>query len=364
MISQAGGGATKAPAWIYVVLFWLVLSAVYASQMLLWTPRPSAAVLRSQLTWQTVSNLAWAPLTLAIWRLTRNWDLETLRWRGLLARHLLFGLVVAAVQPTIVLSVASALLPPTLETPMVVLLGRFILGGIHMQLLIYVAVVGTGQAIAFYSRYREREVAAARLEAQLAAARLAGLRAQLQPHFLFNSLHSIAALARAGDNAGVVRLLSGFGDLLRHSFETSATHHTVAEEFALVERYLDIQSVRFGDRLHVSINASADAAAAKVPHFIVQPIVENALRHGLASRIGPGRVRVDARRDADSLRIDVIDDGIGLPSDWTLETSPGTGLRNLASRLEAEFGPRQSLVIASLAAGGVHVSVTLPFTVA
>jgi signal transduction histidine kinase len=331
--------------------------------MLLWTPRPPAAVLRTQITWQAASFLAWAPLTLVIWRVIRTWNLETLRWWSLLGRHLLFGLLVAAVQPTIVVGVATTLLPSNPETPTTAFLSRLMFGGLHMQLLIYAAVVGVGQAMAFYGRYREREIAAARLEAQLAAARLEGLRAQLQPHFLFNSLHSIAALARAGDTGGVVRLLSGLGDLLRHSFETSATHHSLADELALVERYLDIQRVRFGDRLRVSIDAPPEAAAARVPLFLVQPLIENALRHGLASRVAHGQVRVDARREADRLRIDVIDDGVGLPAGWTLETSPGTGLRNLASRLEAEFGTRQSLTVTAVPEGGVRVTVSLPFTV-
>jgi signal transduction histidine kinase len=361
MISHTGGGTTKVPTWIYVVLFWLVLSVVYASQMLLWTPRPSAAVLRTQITWQAVAFWVWAPMTLVIWHVTRNWDSHNLRWWSLLGRHLLFGLVVAAAQPTIVVSVATALLPPILETPMTAHLWRYMLGGLHMQLLIYAAIVGVGQAMAFHGRYRERQIAAARLEAQLAAARLEGLRAQLQPHFLFNSLHIIAARARAGDNGGVVRLLSGLGDLLRHSFETSATHHSLADELALVERYLDIQRVRFGDRLRVSIDATPEAAAARVPLFIVQPLIENALRHGLASRVAHGQVRIDARREADSLRIDVIDDGVGLPAGWTLETSPGTGLRNLASRLEAEFGTRQALTVTAVPKGGVRVAVSLPF---
>lgn len=231
---------------------------------------------------------------------------------------------------------------------------------LHTQFLIYASIVAAGQAIAFHNHYRERQVAAARLEAQLAAARLDTLRAQLQPHFLFNSLHSIASLARAGDTAGVVRLISGFSDLLRHLLDSRLTHHSVRDELSLVDRYLEIQRVRFGDRLQVVIDATPEATAARIPLLIVQPLVENALRHGLAPRIETGHLQVHAAREGNALQITVEDDGAGLPDGWKLGDS-GTGLRNLASRLSVEFGDRQSVSVAPRDAGGVTAVVRIPY---
>lgn len=351
----------RLPVWAFVVLFWLLLSMIYASQVMLMTPRPAERVIRTQLTWQSIYYLAWAPFTLLIWRLTRGWAIESLGWRRFLAQHVALGLVVAVAHSLAVIGIALALLPAVTE-PVSMIVSGYIRGRLHMQLLIYAAIVATGQAFGFYNQYREGQLAAARLEAQLAAARLDSLRTQLQPHFLFNSLHGIASLARAGDTAGVVRLISGFSDLLRHLLDSQASHHSLRQELELVDRYLDIQRVRFGDRLRATIDAPADAAAARVPMLIVQPLVENSLRHGFASRIEPGRVAVRGRRDGAALVIEVEDDGVGLPAGWRQDNGAGTGLRNVASRLRGEYGDAQELRVEPAAAGGVRVIVRLPYT--
>jgi len=351
----------RPPVWIFVVLFWLLLSVIYASQVMLMTPRPAERIIRTQLTWQSVHYLAWAPFTLLIWRHTREWDLEALGWPKFLARHTALGFVVAVTQSLVVIGAVLPLLPPLTE-PVSMIVSGYVRGRMHLQLLIYAAIVATGQAFGFYNHYRERQLAAARLEAQLSAARLDSLRTQLQPHFLFNSLHSIASLARAGDTAGVVRLISGFSDLLRSLLESEASHHSLRQELALVDRYLDIQRVRFGDRLRAKIDPSAEAADARVPMLIVQPLVENSLRHGFAQRIEPGRVAVRARREGNALVIEVEDDGQGLPAGFRLDQRSGTGLRNVASRLHGEFGALQTLEVSPVPTGGVRVIVRLPYS--
>jgi two-component system LytT family sensor kinase len=231
----------------------------------------------------------------------------------------------------------------------------------HMQVLLYCAVFAAGQAVALYWRYRERQMAAVRLEAQLTSARLEALQSHVQPHFLFNSLHSIASLARAGDNAGVIRLTADLSELLRSSLDSNGRRHqTLREEMQLVEKYLAIQRVRFQDRLSHTVDLQPDIAAAIVPLFVAQPLVENALRHGVGPRVGPGRIHVRAFRDGGHTAIEVEDDGVGLPAGWSLERGTGTGLRNLAARLQAEFRPAHSLTIANRPAGGVIASVRLP----
>ena len=142
--------------------------------------------------------------------------------------------------------------------------------------------------MSLYERYRDREMAATRLQAELATARLQALRRHLQPHFLFNSLHSVAALARAGDTAGVVRLVAALSELLRYVLEAGDRHGTLREELQIVERYLEIQRARFSDRLDVTLTVAPDAVNARVPLFIVRPLVENAVRHGLAPRVRAG----------------------------------------------------------------------------
>ena len=356
----------RIPVWIFVLLFWTLLTVIYSTQVAL-IPRPAGerSMLRAQLTWQGTYYMMWAPFTLLIWRVTARWPLERLGWRRFALYQLGFGAAVAVAQGASVVLLATPIAgPPTATEPLSYMMRTYLRSRVHMQFLIYAAIVATGQAITFYNRYREREVAAARLEAQLAEARLDTLRAQLQPHFLFNSLHSIASLARAGDNAGVVRLISGFSDLLRHLLDTRHTHHTVREELTLVDRYLDIQRVRFGERLSVTLTATPDASFARVPLLVVQPLVENALRHGLAPRVEAGRITVTAAREGDVLVIGVEDDGVGLPAGWSPGSGSGTGLRNLASRLTAEFGARQSLDVLRRDGGGVRVTVRIPYSTA
>lgn len=349
--------------WVAVAAFWSFLALLYAAQ--LWwlnNSRGERINMRGALSWQMTYYLAWIPYTLLIWRLTRNWLPDVMGWTRCVLAHLALAVAVGLVQYLTVVSIAVPLAPE--PVPLFAIIVGQLRGRVHMQILVYAAIAGMGQALALHERYRERQVAAARLEAELSAARLEALRAQLQPHFLFNSLHSIASLARAGDNAGVVRLIAGFSALLRHVLDTSAAHQSLGEEMALVEQYLDIQRVRFGDRLSVTVDVAPGAGAARVPPLIVQPLVENALRHGLSMRVEPGHVSVRARADDGWTTIEVEDDGVGLPDGWTIDSARGTGLRNLSSRLAAEFGPLQSVTLTPRAGGGATATVRVPFATA
>ena len=355
----------RVPVWVFVGLFWALVALMYATQVAL-GPRPpnEPGIFTTQLIWQSTYYLAWIPVTLLVWSATHRWDLETLGWPRFLALHAAIGTMIALAHALLVFVIAWNIVPVGSPTePGWQVAWSYIRTRLHTQFLIYASIVGTGQAVDFYNRYREGQVAAAQLEAQLASARLDTLRAQLQPHFLFNSLHSIASLARAGDTAGVVRLISGFGELLRHLLDSSITHHSVREELALVDRYLEIQRVRFGDRLRVTIKASDDAAGARIPLLIVQPLVENALRHGLAPRIEVGRIGIDAVRQGPMLVLRVEDDGEGLSAGWIFGTT-GTGLRNLETRLSVEFAGEHSISVLPREGGGVRAEVCLPFITA
>jgi signal transduction histidine kinase len=353
-----------APRWrtlvLAAILFWTFIAVLYGLQIW-WLSNIGGETLnlRRVLVWQGAFYLGWIPFTLLIWRATRSWLPDTLGWPKFLLYHALFAPVVAALHTTLVTVVGMSIHPENVPFRQV-LVGQF-RGRMHMQVLIYTAVFAAGQAVALYWRYRERQMAALRLEGQLTSARLEALQAHLQPHFLFNSLHSIASLARTGDNAGVIRLTADLSELLRSSLDSNGKRHqALREEIQLVEKYLAIQRVRFQDRLSHTVDIEPEAAAALVPLFVVQPLVENALRHGVGPRIGPGRIHVRAFRDGTLTAIDVEDDGVGLPSGWSLDDGNGTGLRNLAARLQAEFGPAHVLTIANRPEGGVIASVRLP----
>jgi signal transduction histidine kinase len=351
--------------WIAASAFWIFIALLYDGQILWLSRMPGEKIdLRAAFAWQTTYYLLWIPLTLLVWRTTAGWIPESPRgWLRAIAWHVPL-LVAAGLAHFVGVAVVSRLLGVGEQWGFWASVVALMRGRLHLELLIYTAVAGTGAALVLHERYRDRQLAAAKLEAELAAARLGALRAQLQPHFLFNSLHSIASLARAGDTAGVVRLIAGFSELLRSLLEQGERHLPLADELQLVERYLEIQRVRFADRLRATIDMDPAVERARVPLLVVQPLVENALRHGLAPRVEPGALVVRARREDEWTRIDVEDTGTGLPPSWTLETSRGTGLRNLAARLAAEFGARCSLQVLPRAGGGVFATVRIPYAAA
>ena len=158
-----------------------------------------------------------------------------------------------------------------------------------------------------------------------------------------------------------MRLVAALSELLRHVLDAGDRHASLQEELQIVERYLEIQRARFADRLTVTVDLAPEVADARVPLLIVQPLVENAVRHGLAPRVREGTVMIRAVRDNGCTRIEVEDTGVGLPSGWSLNSARGTGLRNLASRLAAEFGDSAVLDVSPRDGGGVRASVTLPY---
>jgi LytS/YehU family sensor histidine kinase len=226
------------------------------------------------------------------------------------------------------------------------------------ELVIYLAVLAAGFARDYFLRYRAHAAESARLEAQLAEARLAALRMQLNPHFLFNTLHAVSALVER-DPAGVRRLVARLSALLRHVLDSGARQEvTLAEELAFARDYLDIQRVRFQDRLRVEEEVPEDLLDALVPNLILQPLVENAIVHGVGRHESAGRIRIGARRDAECLELTVEDDGPGLSGDGR---GGGVGIGNTRARLAAMYGDEAALELRPAPAGGLVARVRLPY---
>jgi hypothetical protein len=254
-----------------------------------------------------------------------------------------------------------------------------ILGGHHllhryvfyigMEMSIYAAIVVVVMLLEARREAAERRVAAARLEKSLAGARLESLQAQIRPHFLFNTLNALAVLARRGDGAAVDHAIGDLGELLRASFDHGGRHEIpLGEELELVERYLALQRIRFPDRLAVEWDVDGEARAALVPALLVQPLVENALEHGLA-RANGGRVRIGARRAGDALELEVLDDGPGFaagagPAGAGAPGAGGVGLANTRERLALLHGAAASLVCSEGPDGGGRVRIRLPWRTA
>jgi sensor histidine kinase YesM len=226
---------------------------------------------------------------------------------------------------------------------------------------VYAAVAGVGVALSYYARWREREMTAARLEAQLSEARLQSLKAQLHPHFLFNSLHAVASLIRTGDDAGAIRTIAGLSDLLRRVLDADTRPLVpLSEEAGFIERYFEIQRVRFGDRLRTSLEIEAGTENVQVPAMLLQPLVENAFRHGLADRVEAGEIIVRAKRAGDRLELVVEDNGQGLPQGWNRADRAGIGLKTTAARLEHVYRSSAEFHVEPRDGGGTRVTIRVP----
>jgi signal transduction histidine kinase len=230
-------------------------------------------------------------------------------------------------------------------------------GTVALHFLIYWAIVAMALAAAYYRQSRQRQLQASQLEARLSEARLDLLRSQLQPHFIFNSLNTVAELIHE-DPERADRMLAGLGDLLRTSLDASGRQHVpLRDELGLAERYLAIHTERYGDRLAVRVHAPDDCLDLPVPHFILQPLVENALVHGIAPAAAGGHVHVTADRVAGYLELIVEDSGVGFVVD---DVAFGVGLSNTRLRLEVLHGGLASIDVQSRPGGGTRVVLRLP----
>jgi two-component sensor histidine kinase len=234
------------------------------------------------------------------------------------------------------------------------------------EFIVYIAVLAAGFARDYFLRFRARREEAAQLQAhtahlqaQLSDARLAALQAQMNPHFLFNTLHAVSALVER-DPRGVRRMIARLSELLRTTLEgASEAEVSLAQEVAFLRRYLEIMQIRFQGRLEVSIGIAPEVESALVPNLLLQPLVENALKHGIGKLEGIGRIRIEARREGERVIIAVRDNGPGLES--AQSGYEGVGLRNTRARLEQLYGAAQSLTLQSPPDGGLVVEIALPF---
>ena len=362
----AGGSITRlTPGEIIAILaFWAFLAALTAAGLLV-DPRVAAvaamrAALRPELspgfaTLTLVEYAVWAVLTLPIFWMTRRFGGD----RPTIERVLVFlviGVVLAVAVDALLQVISRQLMLPRMLPPPGLprrlppppptrgLFSRF---SFLYDFMVYLVVLGAGLARNYIVRNRARldearrlQAEAAELHAQLADARLNALRTQLNPHFLFNTLNAISTLAEE-DPRGVRRMIARLSDLLRHTLEGDEQEIPLARELEMLQRYLDIMEVRFQDKLEVSIETEPSLDEALVPNLVLQPLVENAFRHGLALMQTVGRVAVRVVRDDGDLVLTVRDNGRG-PTNPVHE---GVGLTNTRARLTQLYGERQRIAL-------------------
>ncbi len=303
----------------------------------------------------------WLALAPAVVALCRRFPLWDLRRPGVAAAHLA-GLVFFPVAQTVLnyavynLILAEPLDLPTIRRELWLSLGLFS----HFNVLTYVGLLGALWALSLLRGTRERELAASRLDAQLAGARLTALQMQLQPHFLFNTLNTILPLLYTRPEAAT-RTLVDLGELVRIGLRTGPGPFVSLEtELSFLSRYLDIERTRFEDRLTVTWTIDPATREAAVPSLVLQPLVENAIKHGVAARPGPVNIEILARRTGSRLALAVRDDGPGLPRRKSAG-STGVGVANTKARLRQLYGERHLFSLADRPGGGVEAIFVVPF---
>lgn len=303
----------------------------------------------------------WFLFTPLIVRLSRRFRLATPNIVSSSAVHVIASLLFMLASFTIFILVTPYTVDPAMaDRPFFQRLKILLAFELHLDLLRYWAVVAIEHTLSYHQQAREREVAASQLRAELAEARLEVLKRQLQPHFLFNTLNSISVLMF--ENVALAnRMLLRLSELLRAGLTDDSPHEVSLErELAFLERYLDIERIRFGERLTIDMDVDPMTLGARVPNLLLQPLVENAIRYGVAAVDRPSTVAIHAQRSGTELRLQVRDDGPGLSRNH----KRGVGLSNTEARLRQLYGNDQRMELMTPSDGGVLVSIAIPFRAA
>lgn len=331
--------------WLLGFLIWTVLGLLSAAQNAAWRayldrPIPWGVLLPNSLgDWLTCGMF-----TPAFYWMVRRFPIRGERWWMRLPVHLAGSIAFTLLKVSVWTPLFNLLNPTETRT-----VSQMLFSGFYADMLAYWAAVGVIHAIEYYRESGERQLEATRLA-------LENLRAQLQPHFLFNTLQSISTLIHR-DPAAADRMLTDLSDLLRLSLRSTASQEVpLREELAFLDRYLDIMRVRFGDRLVIAVEADGEVREALVPSLVLQPIVENAITHGMADRPDIGHVAVRARRNGGSLQLEVSDDGPGFGA---ARPTNGIGLTNTRERIARLYGDAGR--VETLAGAGFTLRVSIPF---
>lgn len=355
------------PLWLIIFGFWTFFSFLYANQIyfeMLHNPNMHHSWWRIAF-WQLLVWYIWGFFSPLILNLSRRFPLEgAARLRGLMV-HLVACVAFSALHIGAATALRMVIRPfdTWSDTHTFIVQYRGELRSFFLfDILVFWAIFGVGYAFEYRERYRERASRAAELKAQLARAQLESLKMQLHPHFLFNTLHTIAGLVRSNEKSSAVNMISGLSELLRHALESADEQEvTLRNEVKIIELYLEIQQVRFSDRLTVRVDVAPETMDALVPNLILQPLVENAIRHGISHQNSPGLLEIEARRQNGDLQIMVSDNGPGLRPDWEAQATKGIGVVNTNERLKHLYGKNHRFELRNRESGGTTATLVIPF---
>jgi signal transduction histidine kinase len=307
---------------------------------------------------------SWALLAPIVLWLSRRFVFERGRWRRSLATHIAASILLTATHVGLSEFVNVQVIRYSWREPRLGWWARIesnIVMNVDWEMAIYWAIIASSYAIGYYREAQSRTLRAATLETQLAEAQLQALQRQLHPHFLFNTLNAISALMHR-DVEAADQMLTRLSDLLRMALDQRAMQEVaLKDELEFLAKYLEIEQARFGDRLTVRFDIDPITLDAQVPNLLLQPIVENSVRHGIAARIDSGVIEICARRADGRLELQVRDNGPGLPNAVSPQPHKGVGLSTTRSRLEHLYGPEQRFEFSQPAGGGLVVTIAIPF---
>ncbi|WP_430392033.1 sensor histidine kinase [Dyella sp. 20L07] len=352
--------ASRWKTWGWAFGFWTLLALSYTASAIISSRSEGEALAWSRpLTWNFANYYLWMLLTPWVAWLGR--ETSGRGWRRFWAVHVPSSLLLAGIQVSVLLLIYWQLCgPPASRAGMTfAAFARMQFAyNFHLGWLIYWVLLVVLRGLDSQRRLRDERLRNSQLETQLVQSQLQTLRVQLQPHFLFNTLNAISALALA-DPMQAKLMIARLSDFLRLTLEERhAQQVPLAREVEFLQCYLGIQQVRFQDRLSTHLDVASDTVRALVPNMILQPLVENALHHGLLDTSEHGTLRVVTRRDGDELLLSVDDDGVGLPLDGLRD---GLGLGNTRSRLDMLFGTAASLNLLRKHEGGTRVELRFPY---
>jgi two-component system, LytTR family, sensor kinase len=335
------------PQWVWIAAIWLGFGVFDGLQTV--GAMHSEHMHHDWLKLFAVTALSWLPWALAtpfVLRIARRW------WPAHVAAAVAVGLGAYAWVAWLDLQFNPYTNSPPFPAFTQIWLDKFY-NGLLSTVVLYAAI------LLIHDAWESRE-RLARMNEQLTRSQLDALRRQIEPHFLFNTLNAIAGLVREERTDAAVSTIASLSDFLRHTLDdTTRAKVPLSEELQFVQRYLDIQKVRFGDRLRLNVDVPSDLAAILVPNLILQPIVENAVNHGIAQRAAGGAIRIAASCDDGVLAISVGNDGPALPADFHIDRT-GVGLANVRTRLQTLYGEAGSLRVFDRADGGVEVVLCVP----
>jgi sensor histidine kinase YesM len=344
-----------APRWLVLSLIWMVPGVIQAVTMLaVYALKEEPLSVVDALIWRVPEWQVWALATPLIVWLGRRLPVTRAPWKSV-PIHVGVCAVVAWFDIVVYFYCARlAGQEPFVSLDLLDFAPWMLLKTAFFEMLVYAAVLAVDAVIVYQRRYREASL-------RLAEAQLDALKSQLHPHFLFNTINAISVLMRKGESAAAIRMLGGLSELLRRSLTSLRTELvTLAEELEFIERYLEIETTRFPDRLRVAMEIEPEARNAQVPSMLLQPIVENAIEHGIAPRVSGGLITISARIERGKLRIEVRDEGTGLVDNNARHKGHGVGLSNVRKRLAQLYPDNHRFTLESATPTGAIAILEIP----